>query len=109
MVHPPVGATAGFPEQGRPLNLPLTVNGAAFSFPNFRFTSCHGAVTSEVSFAQSRLTLCDPTDCSPPGSSVRGILQARTLEGVAIPFSRRSSQPRAQTQVSCTAGRFSAI
>ena len=41
--------------------------------------------------AQSCLTLCDPVDCSPPGSSVRGILQARTLEWVAIPFSRGSS------------------
>ena len=36
-------------------------------------------------------TLCDPTDCSPPGSSVHGILQARTLEWVAISFSRGSS------------------
>ena len=40
-------------------------------------------------------------DCSPPGSSVHGILQARILEWVAIPFSRRSSQPRDQTRVSC--------
>ena len=39
-------------------------------------------------------TLCDPMDCSPPGSSVRGVLQARTLEWVAIPFARGSSQPR---------------
>ena len=46
------------------------------------------------------LTLCDPTDCSPPGSSVHGILQARILQWVAIPFSRGSSQPRDQTQVS---------
>ena len=52
------------------------------------------------------LTLCDPMDCSPPGSSVPGILQARLLERVAIPFSRRSSQPRDRTQVSCIAGRF---
>ena len=36
---------------------------------------------------QSRLTLCDPIDCSPPGSPVPGILQARTLEWVAISFS----------------------
>ena len=43
-------------------------------------------------------------DCSPPGSSVHGILQARILEWVAIPFSRRSSPPRDQTQVSHTAG-----
>ena len=39
-------------------------------------------------------TLCDPVDCSPAGFSVRGILQARILEWVAIPFSRGSSQPR---------------
>ena len=40
------------------------------------------------------LTLCDPMDCSPPGSFVCGILQARILEWVAIPFSKGSSQPR---------------
>ena len=40
-----------------------------------------------------------------PGSSIRGIFQARVLEWVAISFSRGSSQPRDQTQVSCTAGR----
>ena len=46
------------------------------------------------------LTLLDPLDCSQPGSSVHGILQARILEWVAISFSRGSSQPRDQTQVS---------
>ena len=51
-------------------------------------------------------TVCNPMDCSPPGFSVRGILQARILEWIAICFSRRSSQPRDQTQVSCIAGRF---
>jgi len=40
------------------------------------------------------LTLCDPMDGSPPGSSLHGILQARILAGVAIPSSRGSSQPR---------------
>ena len=55
---------------------------------------------------QSCLTLCDPMDCSPPGSSLHGILQARILEWVAFPFSRESSQPRARTPVSCIAGRF---
>jgi len=45
-------------------------------------------------------------DCSLPGSSVHGILQARILEWVVIPFSRGSSRPRDQTWVSCTAGRF---
>ena len=51
-------------------------------------------------------TLCDPVDCSPPDSSVHGILQTRLLEWVTIPFSRGSSQPRDQTQVFCIAGRF---
>ena len=46
---------------------------------------------------QSCPTLCDPMDCSPPGSSVYGILQARVLEWVAISFSRGSSRPRDQT------------
>jgi len=45
-------------------------------------------------------------DCSPPGFSVHGILQARIPEWVVIPFSRGSSQPRDQTQVSCIAGGF---
>ena len=45
-------------------------------------------------------------DCSPPGSSVHGLLQARILDWVAIPFFRGSSQPRDRTWVSCTAGRF---
>ena len=52
------------------------------------------------------LTLCNPTDCSPPDSSLHGILQVRILESVAIPFSRVSSQPRDQIQVSCLAGRL---
>ena len=51
--------------------------------------------------AQSSLTLCDPIDYT-----VHGILQARILEWVVFPFSRGSSQPGDQTQVSCTAGGF---
>ena len=58
---------------------------------------------SEV--AQSCPTLCDPMDCSLPGSSIRGILQARVLEWVAVSFSRRSFQPRDRTRVSRIAGR----
>ena len=49
-------------------------------------------------------TFCDPMDCSPPGSSVHGIFQARVLEWVAISFSRGSSGLRDQTWVSCIAG-----
>ena len=66
-------------------------------------------VKVKVLVIQSFLTLCDPMDCSPPVSSVQGILQARLLEWVAIPFSRGSSQPRDRTQVSWTAGRFFTI
>ena len=58
------------------------------------------------SVAQSCLTLCDPMNCNPPGFSVHGILQARILESVAIPFSRGSLWPRDWAWVSCIAGRF---
>ena len=50
--------------------------------------------------------LDDPMDCSLPGSSVYGILQARILEWAALPFSRRPSQPRDRTLISCIAGGF---
>ena len=63
----------------------------------------------EVLVAQLCPTPCDPKDCSPPGSSVHGILQERILEWIVISFSRGSSQPRDGTQVSCTAGRFFTI
>ena len=52
------------------------------------------------------LTLCDPMNCSLPGSSVHGILQTRILEWVVMPFSGGSSQPRDQTQVSRIVGGF---
>ena len=55
--------------------------------------------------AQSCTTLCDPMDCSLPGSSVHGIFQARILEWVAISFSRRSSRPRDWTRISRIVGR----
>ena len=58
---------------------------------------------SEVT--QLCLTLCNPMDCSLPGSSVHGIFQARILEWVAMSFSRRSSWPRNRTQVSRIVGR----
>ena len=60
----------------------------------------------ENEVAQSCPTLCDLVDCSPSFSSVRGILQARILEWVAIPFSRGSFRPRDQTWVFCIAGGF---
>ena len=60
----------------------------------------------KVLVTQWCLTVCDPMDCSLPGSSVHGISQARILEWVVISFSRGTSRPRDQTQVSCIAGRF---
>ena len=74
--------------------------------------ACHLAqikVKVKVLVAQLCLTLCDPRECSLPGSSVHGILQARILEWVAMPFSRGPSWPRDRTQVSCIAGRFFTI
>ena len=69
-------------------------------------SSCFNLHAKWVILAQSCPTLCDLMDCSPPGSSVHGILKARILECVAIPFSRGSSQPRDWSWVSYIAGRF---
>ena len=59
-----------------------------------------------VLVAQSYPNLCDSMDCSPPGSTVHGILQARILEWVAISSFKGSSWPRDQTWVSRIAGRL---
>ena len=69
----------------------------------------HACVPSYFSHVQSCPTLCDPMDCSPPGSSVYEIFQARILEWVATHSSRESSWPRNQTRISMSpalAGRF---
>ena len=58
---------------------------------------------------QSCPTICDPMDCSPPGSAVHGILQARILDWIAMPSSRGSFQPRDQSQVFRVAGTFCTI
>ena len=57
------------------------------------------AACSHAKLLQSCPTLCNSVDCSPPGSSVRGILQARVLEWVTMPFFRGSSWPRDQTHI----------
>ena len=59
-----------------------------------------------VLVAQLCLILWDPLDCNLPGSTVHGILQAKVLEWVDIPFSRVSSWPRIQTRVSLIVGKF---
>ena len=66
----------------------------------------HPRVKVRVLVTQPCPALRNPMDCSPPGSSVHDILQSRILEWVTIPVSRRSSQPRDRTWVSCIAGRF---
>ena len=99
-----------------------TLHKMIFSHPHVRFKSpldelqylmkCKWYVNSccvYVKLLQLCPTLCDPVDYSTPGSSVHGILQARILEWVAMPSSRRSSQPRDQTCSSwdsCIASRF---
>ena len=81
--------------------LPFTFPTSAHS--SWHLTSILDRITQIlwVLVTQSCWTLCDPMDCSPPGSSVCGILQARILEWVAIPFSKGSSWPRDWTRVSC--------
>ena len=79
-----------------------------YSLPNLR-ASAVLLCCAVCLVAQSCPTLDDSMDCSLPGSSVHGILQARILEWVAIPFSRGSSWPRDWTGVSCIAGRFSTV
>ena len=76
--------------------------------------SWYGALTYDSSATQHKLLLScvrlwDPVDCSPPGCSVHGILQARMLEWVAMPSSRGSSQSKDWMQVSCTSGGFFTI
>ena len=61
-------------------------------------TYWHQLAMNKMKVTQLCPTLWDPMDCSPPGSSVHGILQARVLEWVAVLFSRGSSQPKDWTQ-----------
>ena len=71
---------------------------------------CVRARAHTCSIPQWRLTLCDPMDCSPPGSSVHGVFQTRTLEGVSISLFRGPSWTRDRTLISLAsptlAGRF---
>ena len=99
-----------------PMNIqgwsPLTLTGLILNLSQFKqctFAKKLNLSEEPVCAVLSRSVMpdsCNPIDCSLPGSSVRGILQARILEWVAISFSRASSQPRNQTWVSCIAGRF---
>ena len=90
--------------------MPSSLTGAPPLSGSYAESSCQGSLGNEVLIslwcrrwcsAQSGLTLCDPMDCSPPGSSVLGVSQARILERVAISSSRGSSRSRDQTCNSC--------
>ena len=76
----------------------ISTAGAKWAKRCSTFNCCHCRLVAP--------TLCDPMDCSLPGSFVHGISQARILEWVAISFSRGSSRPRDRTYVSCVAGRL---
>ena len=81
-------------------------NGALTDFlGKIKLTRSKTSLEVESEVAQSCPTLCNPMDCSLPGSSIHGILQARVLDWVAISFSRGSSQPRDRTWVSRIVGR----
>ena len=75
------------------------------SWTSWSFCSSTLSTTHPSEVTQLCPTLCDPVDCSLPGSSIHGIFQARMLEWVAIAFSRRSSRPRDWNRVSRILGR----
>ena len=87
--------------------LPLSLKKSTVDVCSLRQNCLVKEYVSEVT--QSCPTLCDPMDCSLPGSLVHGIFQARILKWVAISFSRGSSWPRDRTQVSCIVGRHFTI
>ena len=85
----------------------LSINKCVEKFVYLTHKGHHACVRAKL--LQSCLTLCDPMDCNSPSSSVHGILQARTLQWVAMPASRISFQHRDPTHTFCgswIAGRF---
>ena len=104
----PFPSPGDLPDLGIELASPMTCALAGWLFCYFIFFTTEPPgkpVKSESEVTQSCPTLCDPMNCSLPGSSLHGIFQARVLEWVAIAFSRGSSRPRDRTRVSCIAGR----
>ena len=89
---------ASTPGTGEPGELP--------SMGSHRVGHNRSNLAAKAADTQTCLAVCVPMDCSPRGSSVHGIFQARILEWVAISFSRGYSPPRDQTWVLCIAGRF---
>ena len=93
-----------------PSTEPTSWQAILYHWALLKLTQCYMSIACmRAKSLHSRLTLCDPVDRSLSGSSVHGILQARILEGVAMPVSRGSSQPRDWTHVSyifCTGRQF---
>ena len=79
---------------------------AAINHFSLGHSSLRRKVKVKMLFFQSCLTLCDPMDCSSPGSSIHRIFETRKLKWVAISSSRGLSQSKDWTQVSCIAGRL---
>ena len=88
------------------LTLPQSYLKKKEDLPVNLFTFFFVQLCARAKSLQSCSALCDPMDCSLPGSSVHGILQARILEWAAMPSSRRSSWHRDRTPGSCIAGGF---
>ena len=109
-IFPTQGSNPGLPHC-RPILYHLSHQGS----PNCIIHSCKLALLLDHKFVNAVLVvqLCpilyNPMDCSPPGSSIHGILQARILKWVAMLSSKGSSQPWDRTQVSHIAGQFFAI
>ena len=94
------GAIGGFEAEGQHDQIYILVILSACCAENrLKWVVCE--MPCCVLVAQPCPTLCDPMDCSQPGSSAHEILQARVLEWVAISFSRGSSQPRDWTWILC--------
>ena len=110
-----VNTLVGLPMEGRTMRVGISMKGEnnqiflkreRESWHVQMLIVSHSTSIVVVLVAQPCPALCNPMDCSPSGSSVHGILQARILEWVAMPSSRGSSQPRDRTRVSGTAGSF---
>ena len=103
--HPPVSASAGHDAAVGAASSEVAVAAVAKMISplttSLPYSPHWNRYATLCSVAQSCLSLCDPLDCSSPGSSLHGIFQARILEWVAISYSRGSSPPRDQTCVSC--------
>ena len=105
-----LGKLLGWPKSSFQFSCTISWKNPNELFGQLSTSSLYALVSSRFccccSVGKSEPTLCNTTDCSPPGSSVYGILQARILEWLVILFSKGSSQPRDRTQISCIAGRF---